>query len=389
MHICHVITRLIIGGAQENTVLSCEGLHELGHRVTLISGPTTGPEGALLARVRAGGYAFIEVPELVRAIRPLSDWRCRQKLIDVYRTIRPDIVHTHSSKAGILGREAARAARVPHIVHTVHGMSFNRTQPWPVRELYRRLEKHCAKFSDAIVAVADAMCDQMFAAGVCERDKLSTIYSGMEVEHFDPARHDRAATRAAWGVGDEHIVIGAVARLFRRKGYEQLIPIMHTLAAVEPRLRFVWVGDGAQRSEYEQRLGELGLRDKTTLVGLVPPAEVARQLAGMDIVAHTSQWEGLPRVVVQALLMRVPVVAFDIDGTPEVVRDGETGRLIGLNQLAAFGDAILALANSPETRARMGAAGRELCLARFDRRVMTQALDELYRRLMANRSTVQ
>lgn len=378
MHICHVITRLIVGGAQENTILTCEGLRQRGRRVTLVSGPTAGPEGSLVERARAGGYEYVEVRELVRAVQPFRDLRARRRLRKLFQDLRPDVVHTHSSKAGILARFAAADAGVPIIVHTIHGMSFNRTQPWPVRAAYAWLERQAARRSHRIVTVADAMIEQCVAAGVCGREKMQTIYSGMETEQFEPQRYDRAAVRREWGVGEDAIVVGTVARLFRRKGYEQLLPIMARAAARDGRLRFVWVGDGAQRRDYEAELARLGLAERTTLTGLVRPSEIPRLMAGFDVLAHTSQWEGLPRSVVQALLMGVPAVAFEIDGTPEVVLDERTGRIVVLNDLDAFADALVALADDAEARERMGVAGREHCLTRFDWRVMTEQLEALY-----------
>ncbi len=383
MKIIHVITRLIVGGAQENTILTCEGLHELGHQVTLVTGPTNGPEGSLVERARAGGYDYVEIPALIRSVNPWCDARARRYLAMEFRDRRPDVVHTHSSKAGILGRFAARDARVPIIVHTIHGMSFNRTQPWPLRKLFAWLEWTAARRCDAIVSVADALIEQSVAAGVCRREKMKTVYSGMEVGDFTPTNYDREAVRQSWGVGEDEIVVGTIARLFRKKGYEQLLPIMATAARREPRLRFVLVGDGAQRADYEAELERLGLRKRTTLTGLVPPAKIPELLAGFDILAHTSQWEGLPRGVVQALLMRVPVVAFDIDGTPEVVLDGQTGRLIKLGDLDGFAEGLLALATDADARRRMGAVGRSHCLERFDWRRMVAALEELYQQLQA------
>ncbi|MBU0639247.1 MAG: glycosyltransferase family 4 protein [Planctomycetes bacterium] len=385
MHICHVITRLIVGGAQENTLLTCEGLHERGYEVTLISGPTRGPEGSLVERARAGGYRFIELRELVRPVNPWMDARARRRLRMEFDATRPDVVHTHSSKAGIVARYAAHDARVPAIVHTVHGMSFNRTQPWLVRQLYAWLERQAAKRTHAIVTVADAMIDQMAAAGVCAREKMQTVYSGMEIAQFNPAVCERVDVRRAWGANADDVVVGTVARLFRRKGYEQLLPIMAAAAEREPRLRFVWIGDGAQRPEYEAELVRLGLAERTTLVGLVPPEHIAGLLAGFDILAHTSQWEGLPRAVVQALLMRVPAVAFAIDGTPTVVIEGKTGRLVTLGDTAGFVRALVELANQAELRQRLGAAGREHCRERFDWRVMVDKLELLYWRLCPNK----
>jgi len=386
VHVCHVITRLIVGGAQENTLLTCEGLHARGHRVTLISGPTRGPEGSLVERARQGGYEYIEIPELIRAVNPWLDTRAVRLLRAEFARLRPDVIHTHSSKAGIVGRYAARRLRGAVVVHTIHGMSFNRTQPWPVRWVFAALERRAACWTDALIGVAEAMLRQSLAHGIGRPDRMHLVYSGMELEPFTPGRYDRAAVRAGWGVPPDAVVVATVARLFRRKGYEQLLPIMSRAAARDPRLRFVWIGDGAQRAEYEAELDRRGLRERTSLAGLVPPAEVPRLLAGCDILAHTSQWEGLPRAVVQALLMQVPAVAFDIDGTPEVVHDGRTGRLIRLNDLDAFADAVCALAADPAQRAAMGAAGRALCVTRFDWRQMVDRLEALYGRLVAARN---
>ena len=360
MNICHVITRLIIGGAQENTVLTCAGLHERGHRVTLLIGPETGPEGSLHEEARRGGYDMRIVPSMCRAVRPLADHRARREMAAMLREMRPDVVHTHSSKAGILGRLAARDAGVPIIVHTIHGMSFNRTQSWPVRMLYRQLEQYCARFTHAIVTVADAMRDQAVAVGMAPREKFVTVYSGMRTELFDPARWDRTAVRRGWGVADDEVVVGAVARLFRNKGYEALIPAMALAAKRNPKLRFVWVGDGAQRAEYERRLEELGIRSRVHLTGLLPPDRVPEMLAGMDLLVHASQWEGLPRAAVQALLMECPVVSFNIDGAPEVVLPGRTGSLVQLNDVPALAEAMIALAGNADERRRLGRAGRQL-----------------------------
>jgi glycosyltransferase involved in cell wall biosynthesis len=378
MNICHIITRLIIGGAQENTLLTCRGLQERGHEVTLITGPETGPEGSLLDEAHAGGYRVEIVPTLRRAVRPLTDWRARRDLARLLAALRPEVVHTHSSKAGILGRLAARGADVPIIVHTIHGMSFNRTQPAPLRLAYRCLEKHCARFTDRLVSVADAMAAQALAAGIGRAEKYVTVYSGMRTDRFTPEQYDRQAVRRTWGAGDDEVVVGTIARLFDNKGYEQLIPAMAETVRKNPRLRFVWVGDGARRADYERQLADLGLRPRVHLTGLIPPDQVPAVLAGMDLLVHASQWEGLPRAAVQALLMRVPVVSFDIDGAPEVVIPEHTGILVPLNDVPGLARAIVSLAGNQDQRTRFGQAGRELCLQRFDWRTMVEQLEQLY-----------
>jgi len=387
LRIVHIITRLIVGGAQENTVLTCEGLAHRGHDVYLWAGPTTGPEGSLVPRVRAasrlpgGAYAYEEFPDLVRQISPLHELRALNALRRRLEQLRPDVVHTHSSKAGILGRIAAHRAGVPVIVHTIHGMSFNRTQAWPTRALYAALERFCAEKSHALVSVADAMTRQALAAGVGRSEQYVTVRSGMVTADFDPARFDGREVRRAWGVPDDAIVVGTVARLFKNKGYEQLIEAMPAAVRGEPRLRFVWVGDGAHRAEYEAALARLGLRDRVTITGLLPPDEMPRVLSGMDLVAHASQWEGLPRAVVQGLLMGKPAVCFDLDGAPEVVIPGETGELAAPGNIDAFSDAIVKLARDAALRGRYGAEGRRRCLVEFDHHRMVEALEGLYRSL--------
>lgn len=385
MRVCHLITRLIIGGAQENTILTCEGLAERGWNVTLMAGEETGPEGSLWERARSGIYTCRRVPSLVRAVRPAADRQCIQDLVAALRTARPDIVHTHSSKAGILGRVAATRAGVPIIVHTIHGMSFNRTQPWMTRVCYRALERYCGRRTHAVICVADAMASQARAARIVGNAVVRTIYSGMETALFDPQSHSRERVRRKWKMSDDHIVIGKIARLFPNKGYEQLLAAMPEICRVLPNARFVWVGDGSSRDAYLRRLDRMKLRDRIHLTGLVRPDEVPALIAGMDVLVHLSQWEGLPRAVVQALLMEVPAVTFDNDGAPEVVEPGRTGEVVPLNDSRALVDAVCRLANDPAHREACGRRGRLSVIERFDHRRMVEQIDSLYRELLEKR----
>jgi len=384
MRIVHVITRLIIGGAQENTVLTCRGLVEAGHDVTLVAGEETGPEGSLWDQAEASGASLVRLPSLRRAVRPVDDWRSVGELTRMFRQWKPDIVHTHSSKAGIIGREAASRARVPGIVHTIHGMSFNRTQPWHLQALYRFLERRAGRCTHAFVSVADAMTDQAVAAGLGPRERFTTIRSGMDTDRFAPDEEARRQVRHEWGVGDDDIVVGTVARLFENKGYEQIMAAMPEAVRREPKLKFVWVGDGAHRGRYERHLEELGLRDRVHFVGLIPPNTVGTVINGFDIVLHASKWEGLPRALVQGFLTEVPAISFDNDGAPEVVITGETGILVPFGNTAALMEAVVRLSKDPAQRRVYGRRGRELCLEAFEWRTMVAALESLYHQTVAS-----
>lgn len=350
--------------------------------MTLIAGPETGPEGSLWDKAEAAGCELVRVGSLRRAVRPWSDWQAARELRRLFGRMQPEVVHTHSSKAGILGRWAAAQSGIPVVVHTIHGMSFNRTQGRITQMLYRGLERRAAKYTTAFVAVADAMVDQAVAAGIAPRGRFVTIRSGMETDRFVPDADLRRRHRAEWGVTDADVVVGTIARLFVNKGYEEIMAAMPSGVAHEPRLRFVWIGDGAHRARYERRLEAMGLRDRVRMLGLVHPDEVASSINGFDIVLHASRWEGLPRAVVQGLLTEVPAVCFDNDGAPEVVRPEETGILVALGDVRGLSEALVRLATDAELRSRLGRRGRALCLTAFDGHNRVNDLEGLYARLL-------
>src|SRR5688500_668613 len=211
MRIVHVITRLIVGGAQENTLLSCEGQHDAGHDVTLITGPPLGPEGSLMERAAGYGYEVEVIDEMRRAILPLKDWRTYRKLIRRFKELRPDVVHTHSSKAGIIGRRAAHKAGVPAVIHTIHGLAFTASTSRVVNGVYKWLERKAAPISDRIVCVADAMAEQSLAAGIGRAEQYVTVYSGMETAPFLNPPVPRGEVRRQYGIAEDQVVVGTIA----------------------------------------------------------------------------------------------------------------------------------------------------------------------------------
>jgi len=383
MKIVHIITRLIIGGAQENTLLSCAGQHQMGHDVTLITGPALGPEGSLLPQAQSGGYRVIVVDEMRRAIRPMRDWRAYRRLVGVLRGLRPDIVHTHSSKGGILGRHAARRAGAAAVVHTIHGLAFTASTSPLANWVYKRLEKQAAPLTTRIVCVADAMREQSLTAGIGKAEQYVTIYSGMETEPFLSAPEQRSAVRRRLGLDENHIVVGTVARLFELKGHDDLLQIATALCRQFPLLRFLWVGDGLLRPRFEAAMQQMGLRDRFVLSGMVPPQQVPELVGAMDILVHPSRREGLARALPQAALAGVPVITYDIDGNKEALLDGVSGIVLPPFDVQKLAEAISKLAQDAPLRKQMGEAGREFALARFDARIMVEALDRLYRQIRA------
>jgi glycosyltransferase involved in cell wall biosynthesis len=385
MHVAHVITRMIIGGAQQNTLFTCEDQHrDFGDEVTLITGPAIGPEGSLMDRAREVGFRIIEIPELRRSIYPLMDWVSYRRLIETFRELRPDIVHTHSSKAGIIGRYAAAKAGLP-AVHTIHGASFHRGQSALAFNVYCQLERWAARKTDVFLSVCDSLTDQYVEAGIAPRDRFTTVYSGMDVDPFLNPSRSRDEVREQLGLQPDQIAVAKVARLFHLKGHKFLIEAARTVIDRCPNVRFVLIGDGILREQFEQRISELGLSEHFILTGLVPPEQIPELVNAAEIVAHTSEWEGLARVLPQALISGKPVVSYDVDGAREVVIPGETGYLLPVEEIAGLADAICELAESPELRIRLGENGRARFTDVFRHQTMTAQIRDVYQQVLACR----
>lgn len=385
MKTLHVITRMIVGGAQENTLLTVEGQHrDYGDDVTLATGPTEGPEGSLIDRARKGGFPVVTLPSLIRAVSPWHEARAFRELCRLIRDLRPEIVHTHSGKAGLLGRAAAARVGVP-VVHTVHGPSFYRGQPKLAYLAYLAAERWAGKRTDRFITVCDAMADQYAAAGVAPRENFTTIYSGMDIEPFlDPPR-DRATVRSELGFSDDDVVVAKVARLFHEKGHDDLIEAAATVVKEHPAAKFLLIGDGILRADLEADIARRGLTDRFVFTGLVPPGRVPELIHAADVVAHASFREGLARVLPQGLIAGKPVVSYAIDGAPEVCLDGETGFLIDFRDVAGLAAAICRLVGDADLRHRLGATGRDKFTDQFRHQTMTRRIREVYAEVLAGK----
>ena len=383
MRVMHVITRMIVGGAQENTLLNCLDLiHNFGDNVLLVCGPALGPEGDLLQLSKYQGLNVCFVEELKREISLQDDWNAYRKIRSILRSFRPQVVHTHSAKAGVLGRLAAWQESVPAIIHTVHGSPFYVGQHVHERVIFNFMERLAACWCDRFISVSDAMTRQMVSHGIAPLSKFSTIYSGFDVKAFLSCSELRSENRKKFGFSDDDIVVGKIARLFDHKGHHDVISALNKLAHKSSKVKILFVGDGTLRTELESRVTRLGLAERCVFVGLLRPDEIPGALSAVDILVHASLREGLARAISQAIAAAKPIVAYDLDGTPEVVIDGKTGFLIPAGDIEKLGERILQLSMNSALRSSMGSEGRRLFASQFDHVNMTTAVRSVYERVL-------
>ncbi|MCP3968367.1 MAG: glycosyltransferase family 4 protein [Lentisphaerae bacterium] len=382
LKICHVITRMIVGGAQENTLFTIVGHIQEGHEVVLVTGPSPGPEGELLSNSDYPKFEIAEIPHLVREVSVSKDIKAYRELKKFFKERKFDVVHTHSSKAGVLGRAAAWDCKVPLVVHTVHGQAFHPYESSWKNLLYINAERWAAKRCHKIYAVAQAMIDQCVECKVAPREKYQVVYSGMEIGKFLNSKPE-ADLRVQLGIPEGVRVVGAVARLFPLKGYEYFIPAAQAIAEKHDDVHFLIVGNGSMYEEMQAQIAEIGLTDRFHFAGLVPPDEVYRYIALMDLLMHLSLREGLPRSVVQALASGKPAIGFRLDGTPEVVLDGSTGYCAEPQSVESVVKFALKILESPELAAKMGENGKKLVAEKFDWHKMSSILEEDYLKMLS------
>lgn len=390
MKIVHIITRLILGGAQENTLITCKLLANRGHDVTLITGPALGPEGQLFDLTQGQKYRTVVIDEMRRAIEPFKDRASYRKLKDMLRELKPDIVHTHSAKAGILGRYAAWslkgawAPNRPAVVHSLHGLSFHPYQgPWTNR-LYIAIEKAAAKRTDYFISVADAMTEQSRAEGIGVNKPYVTAYSAIDEGQFLAAIPEsaRAEFRRKYDIPADAVVLVTIARLFELKGHEYIIQSARELSKRFGNVIWLFVGDGNLADEFREQIRNFGLTDRFRFTGLMPPDQIPLAIQSSDILVHCSLREGLARTLPQAMLCSRPAISFDVDGACEVVNDA-TGRLVEPKDVNQLIEVCAELIQDKPLREKLGRNGRESVKTKFAPDTMVDTIEEVYRKLLA------
>lgn len=387
MKIVHIITRLILGGAQENTLITCKVLAQRGHDVTLVTGPALGPEGELFNQAQGQGYKVVVVDRLRRAINPFNDAVSYFQIKKLLRQLQPDIVHTHSAKAGILGRFAGYKLKTrnskPKIVHAIHGLAFHPYQSEVLNKFYIAVEKSAAMRTDFFISVADAMTAQSTAAGIGKPEQYITAYSAIDEDDFlEPISQEKKRDfRRKYGIAEDAVVLVTVARLFMLKGHEYIIESAKELSKRFENCVWLFVGDGNLSEHYKQQARELGLADRIKFTGLLPPSQIPLAIQSSDMLVHCSLREGLARTLPQAMLCGRPAISFDVDGAREVVNEN-TGRLIEPKNVEQLINACAELIEDADLRKKLGGQGRESVKKKFAPDTMVDTIEAVYEKLL-------
>jgi glycosyltransferase involved in cell wall biosynthesis len=356
LKVVHVITKLDVGGAQETALNILTGLDRETFAPCLVCGLETGSTGSLHHEARRRGVEVHVVPSLVRRLSPLRDLAAGYQLWRFMKRVGPDVVHTHSSKAGVLGRAAAHLAGTAVVVHSVHGWSFRPYQPAWVQRLAVLAERLMATTCDLLVVVAEADRREGLKRGVGTPEQYRVIRNGVAINRIAAAGASAATVRRQLGVPAGSPLVGSVMRLAPPKDPGTFLRAVALVASNRPDTRFAVIGDGPGRHDAEALAVELGVSDQVIFAGV--RRDVAEVLGALDLFVLSSTSEGLPRVVVEAMAAGVPVVASDVGGVSEVVDDGVTGRLVPPADPDALAAAMLDVLDHPRTSGQLARSAR-------------------------------
>ncbi len=377
---------MVVGGPQRVSLLVGDYYRDRpGFAYHLVSGTESGPEGDFHDELRARGIDWLPVPALVRELRPATDLRCVVALVRLFRELKPDLVHARSAKARLVGPLAARLARVPVVVQTVHGWSFNnavdRRKP-----LFVQMEKVSRALCDCTVFVSEDDLEEGARLGIVRRNgrtarRIAVIRDPVDLGAFARvSAAERSALRAEMGVVEGQPLVSLVQRLSEPKTPLVFVAAMEEVARVHPDVAIWIVGDGRLREATERAVAEAGLAPRTQFLGV--RNDIAALITASDVVVHSSTREGLPLVVLETLNVGSPLVATAVGGVGEVVHDGENGLLVPPSDAAALARAVVATLADPDAADRRAAAGRRAVVP-FSAAARLEELHGLYCRLLA------
>ena len=381
--VLNIITRLEQGGAPLALLETVKRMDRGTFDVTVVAGLTEDEDRNLDMSGLAFDLPLIMVPALRRSVHPIRDVVALYRLIQIIRAGKYDVVHTHTSKAGVLGRIAAAICNVPAIVHSSHGTILHGYFSPFVTRIFAYLEKFAASMSHRIICLTHQEIGQYLKAGIGRKSQYTYIFNGIDISAFEHRRGDRSRLRKEMAFEDEDIVCVSVGRLVPVKGQSDLLHAFGLAHSRSPKLKLIIIGDGELRPQLEQQIRDLGIQDATRLVGW--REDVAELLDACDLFVLTSHNEGLGLVLVEAMAKGLPVVATAVGGVPEVVQDGQTGSLVPSGDPKAIASAIIRLSADAETRASMGRRGYARATEFFSIDQTVRNTEDLYTNLLSTR----
>jgi glycosyltransferase involved in cell wall biosynthesis len=383
IRIVRVIARLNIGGPAQQTILLTAGLDRTRFATTLITGVVGQAEGDFTPEARARGVEPVVIPELGRAIRPGRDLRVLVTLVRIFRQLQPDIVHTHTAKAGTLGRLAAWLAGVPVKIHTFHGHVLDGYFSPAVTRMFVEAERTLARMTDRLVTVSPRLRTQLLAMGIGRPEQVEVVPLGLDLARFERARPESPTLRPSLGLSVGTPLLGIVGRLVPIKDHDTLFQTMARLQPNGPPAHLVVVGDGEERPRLEGLAGRLGLGDRIHFLGW--RADLETILKELDVVICASRNEGTPVALIEAMAAGVPVLSTDVGGVADLLAHGETGWLVPPGDSPSMARAIQHLLGDEALRARLAAAGRAVALERHGVEGLIRRVEALYNTVMSER----
>ncbi len=375
INVAHIVTKLELGGAQQNTLYTVQHLNKDKYKPMLIYG--TGGMLDHIANTLHQEVKTCPIPQLIRRINPIKDWKAFKELKRLFKEEKVDIVHTHSSKAGILGRWAAYFARVPVIIHTFHGFGFHDYQNFFVKRFFIFLEWITAKITDKLVAVSEENVKKGLHYKIGKKEQYTVIHSGIKFEAFLDVNVDIEEKKKELGIDINSHVVGMIACFKPQKAPLDFVKMAEIVTCEVPGVQFLLVGDGVLRPKLEGLIKEKSLKNKVILAGW--RNDVPQIMRIFDIFVLTSLWEGLPRVIPEALISGKPVIATAVDGNKEIIKDGESGYLVSPKDVKSMAEKVIFLLRNKEKAIQIGEKGKELINnSSFNIDVMVKKQEKLY-----------
>jgi glycosyltransferase involved in cell wall biosynthesis len=383
IRVVRVIARMNVGGPAVHVALLTERLDPTRYSSWLVTGREGPGEGNYLDLHHRTVPGLTVVPDLERRIRGYRDVRALVGLLKIIRRHRPHIVHTHTAKAGVIGRLAARLAGVPVVVHTYHGHVFHGYFSPAQTKRFVAIERLLARWTDRLLAVSVEVRSDLLALGIGPADRVSVMPLGLDLDALVESGGEVGRLRRELAVPADELLVGIVARLVPIKAHEVFLAAAARLAGSGPPARFVIVGDGERRAELERLARGLGIESRVHFLGW--RADLARIYADLDLVVLTSRNEGSPVSIIEALAAARPVVATRVGGVADLIEDGVNGCLVEADDVPGLSQRMQSVLRDPEQRRRLGEAGRKSVYPAFGAQRLLGDMDTLYTELLRNR----